>query len=567
MHIGRRCGILAILVSGMLFLLGSGEVFCATTRSLYYGRSLVEVLQELQSNGLNVIFSSAVVHGRILVTVEPSATEPRAILDEILSPLGLEARDGPGHSILIVRAPGGSDTGILRGRVVSAARGAPIGGATVKIMETPDHATTLPDGTFEIRHVAPGTYEVSVEASGFLPWSSRPVHLEPHATRGLAVYMEAQPTYLEEVVVTPSRLSLVQQDQTSRLTISDDDMVLAPTFGGDISRVIESLPGVTAPDNSAAFNVRGSQARDVSIVLDGLELYEPFHLLRFQSPFSLVDSEIVERIDFTGGAFTADHGDRLGGVVEVSTWAPDDPHRAHVGVGTLNSRVSYGGPIAGQPASWLASARAWYPESIRDSVELGETGIDPRFEDAYFSLSRNVSPKTVLSAHALLAHDRLEFNEVGGNETVDASSKSGYFWLRAMKSWAGDVISETVLSAGRIDRDREGFSEPEDDLVIVDDNRTLDFFGLKNDVTWQVSDAHLLRFGLDVRRLDAKYRYTSGPADDVASQTSIRLDPEGTSIGGYISHRARIASGFATELGVRVDRQISGFQIQTSKKS
>ena len=66
---------------------------------------------------------------------------------------------------------------------------------------------------------------------------------------------------------------MVRQEIAPERRVTSEEVVLAPTIGGDITRVVELLPGVASADNSAAFNVRGSVARDASLVLDGLELY------------------------------------------------------------------------------------------------------------------------------------------------------------------------------------------------------------------------------------------------------------------------------------------------------
>jgi outer membrane receptor protein involved in Fe transport len=128
-------------------------------------------------------------------------------------------------------------------------------------------------------------------------------------------------------------------------------------------------------------------------------------------------------------------------------------------------------------------------------------------------------------------------------------------WLRALQSWSASVFSETVFSAGRLQRTRQGYSEPGDEVIAVEDDRTVNFFGLKNDVTWEASGSQLVRFGFQVRPLEAEYRYASGPAADPASGISYRIEPSGTSLGLYAAHRAALTDRLATELGVRWDRQ------------
>jgi Ca-activated chloride channel family protein len=69
----------------------------------YTGRTLDDVLRELQAGGLNIVFSSEIVRPTLRVLAEPRSTQPRKILDEILSQHGLQVRSGPGGTLLVVR--------------------------------------------------------------------------------------------------------------------------------------------------------------------------------------------------------------------------------------------------------------------------------------------------------------------------------------------------------------------------------------------------------------------------------------------------------------------------------
>ncbi len=524
----------------------------------YRGRALVEVLEELRAQGLNLIYSSDVVNESVLVTVEPRAREPRALLAEILRPLELELREGPAGSLLVVRSAPPAATAPLGGVVVSAGTGAPIARAVVRVSGTNSSALTRPDGSFDFPAVRAGVHDVIVEALGFFTATLGRVRVEPESGQRIVVELEARPAYVTELVVSPSRLSILKQDQSARLGVGSDDVVLLPTIGGDVSRVVELLPGVAAPDSSAAFSVRGSEVRDVSLILDGLELYEPFHLESFQSPFSLIDADIVDRIDFYGGGFTADFGDRHGGIVKMSTVTTSSPFDTKIELGSLNSRFSRHAPLSNDKGSWSIAARAWYPEAIRDTIELGDDGLNPQFGDAYFKLALALSPRTVLSFHTLLAYDRLDFSEIDFEDVEKAKvlNRSGYGWIRALNSWSPDLFSESVLSLGRIDRRREGVSAPgSDESLTVQDEREVDFLGFKHDLTWRISDSHLLRGGVDARRLTADYDYESIESGAPSALTAVRTRPSGTSIGVYLAERARLGERFATEVGVRWDRQ------------
>ncbi len=546
-----RAALLILVIAGTLLDAGSSR---AAEGDRYRGRRLVEVLEELRAGGLDIIYSSAVVRRSLRVSVEPAATTPRGLLEEILGPLGLSAEDGPSGSVLIVPA----GTGTLTGRVAARTGERPIAGAYVRLPGTAHRALTTEDGTFTIRQVTAGTYLVIIDAAGFTTATVESARIEAEEETALAIDLDQDPEFVTAVVVIPDAHSVMRQEVEATRSVEGGEAILAPSIGGDISRVIELLPGVAAPDNSAAFNIRGSLARDASMVLDGLELYDPFHLQGFQSPFSLIDTNVVDSIDFLGGGFTAELGDRHGGFVEITTVGPVEAGKGEIELGTLNSRASYSSAFPGGGGSWLASARAWYPEAFRDTTELGEgEELDPRFQDLYLKMAFDLSERQRLSIHGLAAQDEMFFQETGEevNEEIEAQTRNWYAWVRSLSAWTEDLTSETILSGGRIDRVRDGLSSTQDDPITIRDERIVDFYGLKHDSVWRVSDVHAIKLGADVRALDAEYDYSNIVEGDPAASSRIDLEPDGTSFAAYAAYRARLATTVVTELGLRWDRQ------------
>ena len=169
-----------------------------------------------------------------------------------------------------------------------------------------------------------------------------------------------------------------------------------------------------------------------------------------------------------------------------------------------------------------------------------------------------------MSLHLLGSHDRLKFTEKDGNEHVDALSTSGYLWLRALRAWSPSVSTESMVSLGRLVRSRRGISEPEIDPIAVDDWRGLSFFGLRHEFSVNISASQLFRGGVEVRPLDAEYRYATV---DAGLRTALALDPSGSSYAAYASYRAALNDRFALELGARWDRQTYTAQSQLGPRA
>ena len=69
----------------------------------YAGRPLAEALRDLERQGLRLIFTDQVVRPEMRVHEEPGGRKPRAVLDALLRPHGLEVRRAPGGILMIVR--------------------------------------------------------------------------------------------------------------------------------------------------------------------------------------------------------------------------------------------------------------------------------------------------------------------------------------------------------------------------------------------------------------------------------------------------------------------------------
>ena len=519
------------------------------TSARFLGRSLIAVLGELQASGLNLIYSTAVVSPELVVVDEPKATAARKILDEILSPLGLSARAGAEGAILIVRASP-RPVGGLTGRVSASVGPGPVAGATLIVEGTAYRVTTDSAGRFQIRDVPAGRYVLRVSAPGYVECVRPDVAIGPTPNRDLVIGLEPDPRLIENVVVTPGHHEIVPQELGALRSLGRDDVIAAPTLGSDPSRVVTLLPGIAATDASATFNARGSATRDVSVILDGLELYDPFHLSAFQSPFSFVDGRMVDSVDFLGGGFTADRGDRNGGFLEMSSATPAETASTELEVGTLNGRVAYKAPTPVGPL--LVSARYWYPEAIRDTIAFGADGLRPTFGDLYVKFGFLTTPTTVVSGHALLASDRASLLESGGKEKVASSNGSGYLWFRALRSWSPAVTTDTVMSVGRISRFRQGIAEPGRDVVSVADHRDVRFVGVRNDATWAIGGSNALRAGLDVDFLNADLEHTAGPP---VPASTVAVARSGAAIGAYAAYRTALWNRVVAEVGLRWDRQ------------
>ncbi len=338
----RRLTVIAVVMG----LLCPALQLQAESGPRYAGRKLVDVLEELQRQGLSLIYSDAVVRDDMVVAEEPQAGDPRQILNLILAPFELVAQEAPGGTIMIVaagRKPAGVATGIILGTVIL--RGDPTlaGEVTVRIDGTPWTAAVSTDGRFILGDVPIGDYDVVAESPAHRAERVSGVRVRQGSDARIVFQLEPASIFLDEVVVTPSHFKILEDDPESRQFLSRSEVEQMPHVADDLYRAVKRLPGAAGGDYSAQFNVRGGEQQEMLVLLDGVELYEPFHLKDFQSVFSIIDSAAIAGVDLLTGGYPVEYGDRMSGVMDIALNTPQGPTTTTVGVSTLNARCSRGG--------------------------------------------------------------------------------------------------------------------------------------------------------------------------------------------------------------------------------
>jgi outer membrane receptor protein involved in Fe transport len=361
---------------------------------------------------------------------------------------------------------------------------------------------------------------------------------------------------IEALVVTPGRFGVMQENAAAPQTLGREVIETMPGLGEDIYRSVHRLPGVAADDFSARFVVRGGGNEELLVRLDGMTLFEPFHLKDIDGALSIVDVQAVGGVDLTTGGFTAEHGSRLTGVFDMRTLRqPMQKPRTTAGISLSNARLMSVGSF---------SARRGYLDIIMKLID-SEDNLNPTYHDALAKIEYQLSPRHVVSANLLVADDRFLLHGAEDDLRLTSSYANNYLWLNWRARLGEDVSLQTVLSTGRLNWRRDFLGTAEMDQVLeasVNENRAFGFSGVQQDWSWNASENHLLKWGFGLRWSDADYDYSKrvrrGPTHSEltsAPSDTLRLEstPAGREFGGYVAHRVRLADPLTAEVGLRYD--------------
>lgn len=182
---------------------------------------------------------------------------------------------------------------------------------------------------------------------------------EPPPAQKTKVAVVVDPPVLEEVLVTSSRYKLKgsNAERASMHSLRENELNALPEIGDDALRAALHLPGMATVGVSAKPYVRGGSQDETLVLLDNMELFEPYHLRDFQSIFSTLNPALIESIDVYTGGFPARYGDRMSAVVDIKPVTGHTEVGGDLALSTLTTSAALYGPLGGGRGDWSLSAR------------------------------------------------------------------------------------------------------------------------------------------------------------------------------------------------------------------
>ncbi|MCO6493204.1 MAG: carboxypeptidase-like regulatory domain-containing protein, partial [Phaeodactylibacter sp.] len=272
-----------------------------------------------------------------------------------------------------------ASTGEIKGQVLDGETRELLPGVHVFVEENNTGVATDTDGNFHITGLPAGNYTLAFSFIGYAKRRLSTLELATGQVLDLGVVqLEEEPFSLSTVTVTPGRFSIMGGAPLSRQTLTEKD-IKNMSWAEDITRAVTRLPGVSSNDFSSKFTIRGGEADEVLITLDGMELYEPFHQRDYAGGlFSIVDIETIQGVDLITGGFPAEYGMRQSGVFNMHTKRIADGQRhTSVGLSIMNARVYTDGKFADNKGSYIFSARRGMLDATFKLI--GETENTPIF--------------------------------------------------------------------------------------------------------------------------------------------------------------------------------------------
>mgnify|MGYP006273154517 FL=1 len=314
-----------------------------------------------------------------------------------------------------------AQTARITGTVTESGSNAPVPFANVVIQNTTTGTTTDVDGAFELAGLDAGLYNIVVTSIGYEPATVFEVEVTNAKPAVLEIELSEAATELEEVVVTADPFRKPKESPLSLRSIGTNEIKRYPGGNRDISKVIQSLPGLV---NVSTFRndilIRGGAPSENVFYIDDIEVPTINHFSTQGAsggPVGVINVDFIRNADLYTGAFPVNRGNAMSSVLEIDQRAArTDRFGLTLTSGTNEAALSVEGPMGRDDRTeYLASVRYSYLQGL---FKIFGLPFLPTYTDFQFKTRTRFSQKHELLVLGLGAVDQFRLNP-DANETVE----------------------------------------------------------------------------------------------------------------------------------------------------
>lgn len=287
----------------------------------------------------------------------------------------------------------------LKGRVLDENM-APLELATVSVLKQGKVTMTNLKGEFSMQLHSADSVVVSFSMVGYK--TKKRVLRNPRGKQNLQIVMHSD-NVIDEINVKGQK---IQTTQTQELKTSDLKNMNGAS-GNNVEKLVQMQAGVTTHSElSSQYNVRGGAFDENSVYINNIEVYRPF-LVRSgqQEGLSVINPNMVEKIDFSTGGFESKYGDKMSSVLSIKYKRPTR-FEASAEASLMGGGVYVG--YGNKKFSWSNSARYKTNRLLLGSLETnGE--YRPNFLDYQTYLSYRPNERWTIDLIGCLNNNHYNF--------------------------------------------------------------------------------------------------------------------------------------------------------------
>ncbi len=305
----------------------------------------------------------------------------------------------------------------------------PVPGVAVLVAVAPGderRAVTDEQGRFAFAALPVGEHPLKLRAATITPVDIS-VALHEGKSTELSLYVSVKERYASTV---RGQRAVVETVET---TLTTAEIQRIPGTQGDTLKAVQNLPGVSrAPFGIGLLPVWGSAPQDTRVYIDGVNVSVLYH---FGGLRSTVNSEMVAALTFVPGAYQADHGLGLGGIVDVDMRRPrTDGYHGYAQADLLDASLMLEGPITKTLSFAVAGRRSWIDATL-PLFTTSEFQISPVYYDYQARLTWRPTGRDQVDFFVFGSDDDLRLLARVKDDALNAAVSSHNYFHRGVASW------------------------------------------------------------------------------------------------------------------------------------
>ncbi|TCK66658.1 outer membrane cobalamin receptor [Winogradskyella wandonensis] len=215
----------------------------------------------------------------------------------------------------------------ISGKVIDT-KGTPIAGANVYLEGTYDGATSNDKGEFLFTTSEKGTQQLIVS---FLSYETTSVKQDVSALNNLEIKLREDVNSLDAVVLSAGTFEANDNSKVS--VLKPLDVVTTASALGDFVGALQTLPGTSNNAEDGRLFVRGGNADETQIFIDGIRVFTPYTPTTNNLPTrGRYSPFLFDGITFSTGGYSAEYGQALSSVLVLNTIDEPDQEKTDIGI-------------------------------------------------------------------------------------------------------------------------------------------------------------------------------------------------------------------------------------------
>jgi hypothetical protein len=391
-----------------------------------------------------------------------------------------------------------SGQGVIEGRIYNSNNNEPVPFANIVIWGTSIGSVSDIDGRFLFTGIRPGYVELRISSVGFDTYVSEQLLVSNSSRVFIEIPLNESNIAIEEITVRASPFRKTEESPLSIQRIGIEEIEKNPGGNRDISKVLQSLPGVASTVSYRNdLIVRGGGSNENRFFLDGVEIPNLNHFSTQGAsggPNGILNVDLIRSVDFYSGAFPADRGNALSSVLEFSQIDGNKEKLKFKGsVGATDLALAIDGPIS-KNTTYILSVRRSYLQYLFSVIGLP---FLPTYNDMQFKVKSRINQKNEITILGLGSYDVLTLN-LDANETEDqrailkaipANDQWSYTVGGVFKHFTGNGYDTWVISRSHLNNGACKYYNN----IEVDTLKTFDY--RSNEIQTRFRYEHTSRYG------------------------------------------------------------------------